>query len=132
MHLNLDDLRVMLVQSLGIEVSMQDNYIISFWKIANTIEKEILYFIDDDTGLLYISTKFDEKETDNSFLIKLLKENLKLSTVKFCMDKDDTLMAMAELPAEVISDELLRRGIYAVYKATERFYELLGEMTESS
>ena len=63
--------------------------------------------------------------------MKLLKENLKLSTVKFCMDKDDAIMAMAELPADKVSDEVLRRGIFAVYKATERFYELLGETTES-
>ncbi|HME54203.1 MAG TPA: hypothetical protein VKM55_18400 [Candidatus Lokiarchaeia archaeon] len=129
--MNLEDLRVMLVQSLGIEVSMQEKYIISHWKIANKIEKEILYFIDDETGLLYISTSFDEKITDNAFLIKLLKENLKLSGIKFCIDKDDAIMVMAEILAEIVSDEVLRRGIYAVYKATERFYELLGEFTES-
>jgi len=129
--MNLDDLREMLVQSLGIEVSMQDTYIISHWKIANSIEKEILYFIDDETGLLYISTSFDEKSTDAAFLMKLLKENLKLTAVKFCMDKDDAIMAMVELPTDTVSDEVLRRGIFAVYKATERFYELLGEIAES-
>ena len=129
--MNIYDLHVILVQSLGIEVTMQDNYIISHWKIGNTIDKEILYFIDEQAGLLYISTNFGEINPDHAFLIKLLKENLKLSMVKYCMDKDDAIMAMVELPADIVSDEALRHGIYAVYNATERFFELLAETSEA-
>jgi hypothetical protein len=129
--MNINDLHVMLIQSLGIEVTMQDNYIISHWKIGNTIDKEILYFIDNETGLLYISTSFGDISPDHIFLIKLLKENLKLSSVKYCMDKDDAIMAMVEMPADMVSEEALRHGIYAIYKATERFYELLAKTMES-
>nr|MDO8108755.1 YbjN domain-containing protein [Candidatus Sigynarchaeota archaeon] len=129
--MELEDLRILLTQNLGMEVTVHEKYIMSYWKIDKKIQKQIIFFPDAETRILYISMRFDEKNQDADFLAKLLKENLKLSFVKFCMDKDGNLMALAEVPEASISDECLRTSLYAVFKAAERFYVLLSTKARS-
>jgi hypothetical protein len=123
--MTIDDVQVILAQNLGMNVIREKNTLITAWNLGGGMLHEIIFFADEETGLLYISTRFEEQVTDQAMIAGLLRENLKLSFVKFSMDKEGRILAVAEIPLEILSDEILRRGIKAVYTATERFYELL-------
>jgi hypothetical protein len=122
--MTIDDLQIILEQSLGMNVIREENTLITAWNLGGGMLREILLFVDDETQLVYISTRFEERVTDQTMLAGLLKENLKLAIVKFSMDKEGQILAVAEIPLEILTDEMLRRGIHAIYTAIERFYEL--------
>ncbi|MBN2150386.1 MAG: YbjN domain-containing protein [Candidatus Lokiarchaeota archaeon] len=127
--MNVADLKVLLTQNVGLQVDDHGTFITSVWKISDKVQKQIVFFPDDETKLVYVSIRFEERCDDPGFLAALLRENLKLSVVKFCMDKDGRFMALAELPDDFVSDDLIRRALYGLYTAAGRFQELLAAAT---
>ncbi|MHA1698027.1 MAG: hypothetical protein ACTSVI_07805 [Promethearchaeota archaeon] len=123
--MKIKDLEVILIQNFGMDTKLVNDYIITFWRISDDLQREILFYIDEDTNLIYISTAFHEIKVDNAMLRRLLKENLKLSLAKFCLDKSERVLILCEIPNELEHLDLLKRGIFAVYNATEKFYEIL-------
>jgi hypothetical protein len=123
--MNVDDLKVLLTQNVGLQVDAHDTFITSAWKISDKVQKQIVFFPDDETKLLYISILFEERGQDPRFLAALLRENLKLSVVKFCMDKDGGFIVLAELPDELVTVDLIRKALFGLFTAAGRFQELL-------
>jgi hypothetical protein len=123
--MKVDDLKVLLTQNVGLQAEAHDTFVTSTWKISEKVKKQIVFFPDDETKLLYISILFDERSQDPAFLAALLKENLKLSIVKFCMDKDGGFMVLAELPDDFVTTDLIRKALFGLFTAAGRFQELL-------
>lgn len=124
--MKLDDLKVLLVQNLGLDVEKQEDFLVSNWKVSEQYQKQLLFYIDDQASLLTVSTRLNEKISED-VIKKLLHLNLKLSLVKFCLDTQENLMILGELPIADFSVNFLKRVVYGVYKSIERFYELLKE-----
>ncbi|NMC08282.1 MAG: hypothetical protein GYA24_23955 [Candidatus Lokiarchaeota archaeon] len=129
--MKVNDLGVFLTQNVGLKVDVHDTFITSAWKISDTLQKQIVFFPDDDTRLLYISILFEERNQDAAFMAALLKENLKLSVIKFCMDKDGGFMALAELPDEFVNVDLVKKALFGLFTAAGRFQELLASITRN-
>jgi hypothetical protein len=122
--MKVDDLKVLLTQNLGLQADAHNTFVTSTWKISEKVQKQIVFFPDDETKLLYISILFKERSQDPTFLTALLKENLKLSIVKFCMDKDGGFMVLAELPDDFVTVDLIRKALFGLFTAAGRFQEL--------
>ena len=123
--MKVDDLNVLLTQNAGLQADVHDTFITSTWKISDKVQKQIVFFPDDETKLLYMSILFEERNQEPAFLSALLKENLKLSVVKFCMDKDGGFMVLAELPDDFVNVDLIRKVLFGLFTAAGRFQELL-------
>ncbi len=123
--MKINDLKVLLTQNVGLQVDVHDTFITSTWKISDKMHKQIVFFPDDDTKLVYISILFEERSQDPKFLAALLKENLKLSIVKFCIDKGGGFMVLAELPDDFVTVDVIRKALFAIFTAAGRFQELL-------
>ncbi|MFX0098009.1 MAG: YbjN domain-containing protein [Candidatus Hodarchaeota archaeon] len=124
--MKLEDFKVLLVQNLGLDVKDHEDFLTSTWKISEKYQKQLVFYIDDQAGLITVSTRLDEEISEDIYK-KLLHLNLKLSLVKFCMDKEDNLMVLGELPVADFSVAFLKRVVYGVYKSIERFYEVFKE-----
>ena len=116
---------MLLTQEVGLQVDIHDTIITSAWKISDKLHKQIVFFPDEEMKLLYISILFEEHSDDPEFLAALLKENLKLSVVKFCIDKDGDFMALAELPDDFVTAGVIRKALFGLFTAAGRFQELL-------
>jgi hypothetical protein len=127
--MKIDDLAVLLTQNVGLKVDVHDTFITSIWKISDKVQKQIVFFPDDETKLVYMSILFEERSQDPALLMALLKENLKLSVVKFCMDKDGGFIVLAELPDEFVTVDLIRKALFGLFTAAGRFQELLVSTT---
>ncbi len=127
-----DDLAILLTQNVGLKVDVHGTFITSIWKISGKVQKQIVFFPDDETKLVYISIVFEERSQDPALLVALLKENLKLSVVKFCMDKDGEFMVLAELPDECVNVDLIRKALFGLFTAAGRFQELLASTAAKS
>ncbi len=127
--MNINDLKILLTQNVGLQVDVHDTFITSAWKISDKVQKQIVFFPDDETKLLYISILFEERGQDPKFLAALLRENLKLSIVKFCLDKDGGFMVLAELPDDFANVDVIRRALFGLFTAAGRFQELLVSTT---
>ncbi|MEX2682269.1 MAG: YbjN domain-containing protein [Candidatus Sigynarchaeota archaeon] len=129
--MKIDDLKVLLTQNVGLQVDVHDTFLTSTWKISDKLHKQIVFFPDEETKLLYISILFEERSQDPEFLAALLKENLKLSVVKFCMDKDGGFMVLAELPDDFVTVDVIRKALFGLFTAAGRFQELLVAATKA-
>ena len=121
--MNINDVKVILIQNLGMKVEDIENGIITYWKIKEDIVKEIVFFHDTETKLLYISLRFEKLKQEKS-LISLLRYNLSLSLVKFCLDEQKRVIALVEMPDHILSEDLIKRSLYSLSKAAERYYEI--------
>jgi hypothetical protein len=121
--MNINDVKIILIQNLGMKVEDMKNGIITYWKIKEDIIKEIVFFHDTETKLLYISIRFENLKREKS-LISLLRYNLSLSLIKFCLDEEKRVILLVEIPDHVISEDLIKRSLYALSKAAEKYYEI--------
>ena len=114
--MNLEDLNVILTQNLGINAEIKDDFILSYWKISPEMEKKILFYIDQETGLLYVSLRLETSASGPEHYKQLLWENLKLSLVKFCLDKEGNIIILSEIPLELFSEGILKRAVFGIFK----------------
>jgi hypothetical protein len=124
--MKVDALHTLLTQNVGMQVTIHDDaFITSNWKISDHLQKQIVFFPDDETSTVYMSILFDEKSENPALLAALLMENLKLAMVKYCLDKDGRFMALAELADDAVSVDSIRKALFSLFTAAGRFQELL-------
>ncbi len=129
--MDLNDLRVMLIQELGMNITVCENVIVMHWKLDESASRRLLFFVDDETELVYITTGFDDAIVARAKVMeRLLVENMALSFVKFGMDREGHVMALVEIPVTSCTAPLLKRGMLAIYRASARYFEILKEDQE--
>ena len=129
--MNLDDLRIMLIQELGMQASILGDAVVTYWNVKKDVKKELLFYIDEETNLVYVTIRFDEITSENQhFMKQLLINNLNLSFVKFGLDKGGHVLALVEIPIATCTAPYLKRATLAIYRAAGKYHEIIASNGE--
>lgn len=123
--MNINDLEVIITQEIGIQVSNQGDYLIGHWKLDNGELLGIIFYHDEELKLTYITARLPELDKKGNILnTQLLKENLKIPLVKFCLDKESRVMVLSEIRDDMLTGEHVKRALYSLVKATGKYLKL--------